>query len=119
MNRPYAILSVDASGAFSTFDPELLSVQTERYGQFNLGNIDTVSLEAATSDATFQTLWHDMRSGMQRCQDSCDYYGFCGGGNGSNKYWEHGTLDASETFSCRFSSQIPVEVVLERLEAEG
>lgn len=119
MNRPYAILSVDASGAFSTFDPELLSVQSERYGLFNLGNIDTVSLEAATNDATFQTLWHDMRSGMQRCRDSCEYYGFCGGGNGSNKYWEHGTLNASETCACRFSSQIPVDVVVERLEAEG
>jgi len=119
MNRPYAILSVDAAGNFSTFDPELLSVETERYGLFNLGNIEDLSLKAATTTETFQKLLHDMRSGMNRCRDSCDYYGFCGGGNGSNKYWEHGTLDASETCSCRFSSQIPVDVVLERLEAQA
>jgi uncharacterized protein len=119
MNRPYAILSVDAQGNFSTFDPELLSVETERYGLFNLGNIREVSLEAAASSSTFQRLLADMRSGMSRCLKTCDYYGFCGGGNGSNKYWEHGTLDASETCSCRFSSQIPVDVVLERLELES
>ena len=117
MNRPYAILSVDASGDFSTFDPELLSVETERYGLFNLGNIEHISLEEATTTETFTTLLQDMRSGMERCRSTCNYYGFCGGGNGSNKYWEHGTLNASETSSCRFSSQIPVDVVIERLEA--
>ena len=57
-----------------------------------------------------------MNSGMARCKQECDYYGFCGGGTGSNKYWEHGSLDASETCACRFSSQIPVDVLLEKLE---
>ena len=51
MNRPYAILSVDSSGNFSTFDPELLSVETERYGLFNLGNIRDLSLLDATEGA--------------------------------------------------------------------
>jgi hypothetical protein len=27
---------------------------------------------------------------MERCQGSCDYFGLCGGGMGSNKFWEHG-----------------------------
>ena len=38
LNRPFSILSVDAQGNFSTFDPELLSVASDRYGTFNLGN---------------------------------------------------------------------------------
>ena len=116
MNRPYSILSVDAKGNFSTFDPELLSVETERYGLFNLGNIRDLSLIEATRSDVFQTLLKDMNSGMERCKQECDYYGFCGGGTGSNKYWEHGSLDASETCACRFSSQIPVDVLLEKLE---
>ena len=45
---------------------------------------------------------------MEQCKAQCDYYGFCGGGTGSNKYWEHGTLHASETCACRFATQIPV-----------
>lgn len=116
MNRPYAILSVDAKGNFSTFDPELLSVETERYGLFNLGNIRDVSLMEATQTEPFQKLLRDMSSGMMRCKQECEYYGFCGGGTGSNKYWEHGSLDATETCACRFSSQIPVDVLLEKLE---
>ena len=32
LNRPFSILSVDAQGDFSTFDPELLSVASDRYG---------------------------------------------------------------------------------------
>ena len=116
MNRPYAILSVDAKGNFSTFDPELLSVETDRYGLFNLGNIRDVSLVQATETEAFQTLLRDMNAGMKRCQQECQYYGFCGGGTGSNKYWEHGSLDATEACACRFSSQIPVDVLLEKLE---
>ena len=40
----------------------------------------------------------------------------CGGGNCSNKFWKHGTLAASETNACRFSTQIPMQVLLERFE---
>ena len=119
MNRPYAILSVDAKGNFSTFDPELLSVETERYGLFNLGNIRDLSLLDATEGAPFQRLLQEMQAGTERCQQTCEYYGFCGGGNGSNKYWEHGSLDAAETCACRFSSQIPVDVVLNKMELES
>ena len=119
MNRPYSILSVDAAGNFSTFDPELLSVETERYGLFNLGNLRDVSLEEATTTEVFRRLQHDMNAGVSRCRTQCDYYGFCGGGTGSNKYWEHGTLDASETCACRFSTQIPVDVLLEQLETQA
>ena len=119
LNRPYSILSVDAAGCFSTFDPELLSVETERYGLFNLGSIEELSLEQAVQTPVFQHLLADMNDGLSQCRSSCEYYGFCGGGNGSNKYWEHGTLNAAETSACRFSAQIPVDVVLSQLEAMG
>ena len=95
------------------------SVQTDRYGLFNLGHLRDLSLEEATRTEAFQLLQRDMAAGMSRCREQCDYYGFCGGGTGSNKYWEHGTLDASETCACRFASQIPVDVVLEQLESQA
>ena len=84
LKRPFSILSVDWEGNFSTFDPELLSVASDRYGSFNLGNIKDLSL-------------------VETCHKSCEYFGLCGGGNGSNKFWEHGT-------------QIPTQVLLERFE---
>ena len=116
MNRPFSILSVDWQGNFSTFDPELLSVASDRYGTFNLGNLRDLSLEASTQTTQFHRLLSDMDRGVQSCQDDCEYFGLCGGGNGSNKFWEHGSLAAAETNACRFGTQIPVQVLLERFE---
>ena len=116
LNRPYSILSVDWQGNFSTFDPELLSVASDRYGTLNLGNLKDLSLEQATHTETFQRLLTDMRRGVDSCHQGCEYFGFCGGGNGSNKFWEHGSLAASETNACRFGTQIPLQVLLERFE---
>ena len=117
LNRPFSILSVDWQGNFSTFDPELLSVSSDRYGSFNLGNLRTTSFEQAACSDRFGELWRDVRSGMERCEQTCDFFGLCGGGMGSNKFWEHGTLDCSETSACRFKTMLPVEVLLEQLEA--
>ena len=116
LNRPFSILSVDWQGNFSTFDPELLSVASDRYGTFNLGNLRDLSLEESTRTEQFQRLFSDMSQGVHSCQEGCEYFGLCGGGNGSNKFWEHGSLAASETNACRFGTKIPVQVLLERFE---
>ena len=60
LNRPFSILSVDWQGNFSTFDPELLSVASDRYGTFNLGNLRDLSLEESTRTEQFQRLFSDM-----------------------------------------------------------
>ena len=116
LNRPFSILSVDWQGNFSTFDPEPLSVASDRYGTFNLGNLRDLSLEESTKTEQFQRLFSDMSQGVHSCQEGCEYFGLCGGGNGSNKFWEHGSLAASETNACRFGTKIPVQVLLERFE---
>jgi uncharacterized protein len=116
LNRPFSILSVDAQGNFSTFDPELLSVASDTYGTFNLGHLAEMSLQEATTTERFHRLWGDMTAGVDLCHQNCEVFGFCGGGNGSNKFWEHGSLRASETHACRFGTQIPVQVLLQRFE---
>ncbi len=118
LNRPFSILSVDWQGNFSTFDPQPLSVASDRYGIFNLGNMKDVSLVESTQTDQFQRLLADMSRGVETCHKGCKYFGLCGGGNGSNKFWEHGSLASSETNACRFGTQIPVQVLLERFEAE-
>ena len=116
LNRPFSILGVDWEGNFSTFDPELLSVASDRYGSFNLGNLKDLSLVESTHTEQFRRLMDDMTSGVETCHKSCEYFGLCGGGNGSNKFWEHGTLASSETNACRFGTQIPTQVLSERFE---
>jgi len=116
MNHPFAIVNVDARGNISSFDPELLAVHTEEYGDFVLGHVQHDSLTAIAASAKFQRIARDLRSGIERCRAECEYFGLCGGGAGSNKYWEHRSFDCTETQACRYRVKLTSEVVLAGLE---
>lgn len=117
MNKPFRIVSIDHQGNFSTFDPELLSVQTDRYGDFVLGNVLQSAFEDSCNTPKFQDIYRDMAAGVQRCQACCEYFGVCGGGAGSNKYWENGTFDSTETKACNYRIKIVTDLVLDALES--
>lgn len=117
MNKPFVIVNIDYQGNFATFDPELLSVQTDRYGKFILGNILEDTFESVCSSEKFQQMYGDMSAGVTICRQNCPYFGLCGGGAGSNKYWENGTFKSSETKACRYRIKAIAEVVLEGLES--
>lgn len=108
--------TAESQGNFSSFDPELLAVKTKEYGDFVLGNILTDSLESVCAIDKFQHTLGDMQSGIERCRSGCDYSGLCGGGAGSNKYWERGTFDCAETQACRYRIKIVADVVLAGME---
>ena len=60
--------------------------------------VGTLSLSVAAPTGTSDVaggaiVGADMTSGVETCHR---------GGNGSNKFWEHGTLASSETNACRF-----------------
>ena len=82
MNHHFAILNIDYQGNFSTFDPELLSVKTDRYGDFVLGNLLTDSLPSVATSEKFQKIYQEMAGGVELCRQTCDYFGVCGGGAG-------------------------------------
>ncbi len=117
MNHPFAIISIDHQGNFSTFDPELLAVTTPQYGNFIFGNILRDSFESVCQTDKFQRIYHDMSQGVTRCRETCDYFGLCGGGAGSNKYWENGSFNSTETQACRYRIQEVAEVAIAALEA--
>jgi uncharacterized protein len=109
---------VDARGQVSTFDPELLSVKTAEYGDFSFGNVLVDSLEALAATDKFRRVAAEIRAGVELCRGSCEHFGLCGGGTGSNKYWEHGRFDCTQTQHCRYRIQLVADVVLEGLEQE-
>jgi uncharacterized protein len=51
-----------------------------------------------------------------QCRQTCDYFGLCGGGAGSNQYWENGSFNSTETLACRYRIQEIAEVVIGALE---
>ncbi|MDJ0718788.1 MAG: cyclophane-forming radical SAM/SPASM peptide maturase GrrM/OscB [Prochloraceae cyanobacterium] len=114
--RPFAIISIDNQGNFSTFDPELLGVKTDPYGDFTFGNVLKNSFESVCHTQKFQRIYSDIKAGIELCRDTCQYFGVCGGGASSNKYWENGTFRSSETMNCRYHQQTIADVVLEGLE---
>ena len=116
MNRAFVIVNFDYQGNFSTFDPELLAVKIEPYGDLILGNVLRDTLASVCDGEKFRQIYQDMSAGVELCRQNCDYFGLCGGGAGSNKYWENGTLNSSETKACRYRIQAIADVVLEGLE---
>jgi len=118
MTHPFAIVNVDVHGNVSSFDPELLSVPIARHGSFAFGHVLSHSLEAIAADGRFRAVQAEIAAGVERCRSECAWFGLCGGGAASNKYWEHGRLDASSTQACRYRIQLVGEVVLAGMERE-
>jgi uncharacterized protein len=116
MNAPFVIVNFDHQGNFSTFDPELLSIKTAQYGDFILGNVLTDTLESVCDSPKFKAIYRDIAAGVDACQAQCDYFGTCGGGACSNKYWENGSFASTETQACRYRTQVVTDLVLDSLE---
>jgi uncharacterized protein len=114
--EPFGIVTVDADGGFSTFSPELLGQTSATYGGFTFGNALADPLAAAWANRTFRRVRRDIAAGVARCRRTCEYFDLCGGGAPANKYAEPGSFRASETMYCRYSIQVPIDIVLEDLE---
>jgi uncharacterized protein len=118
MNQPFGIVNVDVHGQLSSFDPELLAVHTERFGDFVFGHVLRDRLVDIAASVKFQQVQAEIAAGVEACRTTCAYFGLCGGGAGSNKYWEHGRFDVSETRHCRLRIQGVTDVVLDGMERE-
>lgn len=117
LTTPFVILNFDVQGNFTTFDPELLGVKTEEYGDFILGNIRHDTLDSILKTEKFRRIYEDIKAGVTLCRKTCQYFKVCGGGSACNKYWENGTFRSTETMACRLYEQIITDVVLEKFEA--
>jgi uncharacterized protein len=115
---PFAILSVDADGGFSSFSPELLSSSHEKYGSFIFGNINSQSFISMLDSPRFQRVYTGIKSGVRRCRETCDYFVLCGGGSPSNKVFENGTFDSTETMYCRLAKKAVIDICLSKTERE-
>lgn len=113
--RPFATLSFDYLGNMSTFSPELLGLVNNEYGNFRFGNVYRNSIEDIFKSFRFQKVYRDIQTGVEKCKETCQYFGVCGGGNPSTKLGEHGTFDAAETLNCRLSIKSVFEVVSKQL----
>ncbi|MBI3436671.1 MAG: GRRM system radical SAM/SPASM domain protein [Proteobacteria bacterium] len=117
-NLPGAIINIDLAGNVTTFSPELLGVEHDRYGKFHWGNVHTDDWQAIIAHPGFRRAYGDILAGIAQCRESCAYFSVCGGGNPSNKLAELGTFAGTETQYCRLHVQAFADLVIEDLEHE-
>lgn len=118
MNQPYRILNFAANGDFTTFCPELLGAKGGRFGRLVMGNILTEGLANLRSNSTFVAVHDEIERGVAACKESCSYWRFCGGGSPSNKFFEHGRFDVTETVTCNIHKKATVDVLLDFLDSK-
>lgn len=91
-------------GRVVLFSPELAGFgDAPGYGDFALGNVLETGLhEIVAATARQPAGWvAEYFAGVEACRDSCPYFGFCGGAHASNRYFETGRFDVTETEHCR------------------
>lgn len=117
-NISMAILSFDCNGNVSTFSPELLTMTHPAYGNFIFGNVFEGRLEDMYAHPKFLEVNEQIQQGVAKCQETCEYFAFCGGGSPSNKLYENGTFDSTETVACQLKVKATTDVLLEYLEGK-
>jgi uncharacterized protein len=111
-----AIFSFDCDGNVSTFSPEMLTMIVHESGAFHFGNVFTHTLEQVLTSQKCRDVQAAIQRGVLRCLQTCEYFLFCGGGVPSNKWTEHQTFDASETYACRLRIKTTADILLEHIE---
>jgi uncharacterized protein len=103
------------NGDVVVLSPELNGAKSIKYGNFVVGNVCSEPLVGILAHAQAAPYVHDFLSGVSKCKEQCDYFSFCGGGQASNKFYELGEMDGTETIFCRNSKKRLVDSVLSSL----
>lgn len=90
-------------GQVTLISPELAGFSSDRHGRFSCGSVMRDPLDALIARGLRAPWVREYRRGLRNCRTSCRYFEFCGGGHPSNRHFEHGRLDTTETAYCRNS----------------
>jgi uncharacterized protein len=113
------IPTIAHDGRVVLFSPELAGFRDPRYGDFASGNVLTRPLAeiVAATVATPDGWIAEYLAGTEQCRDTCPYFGFCGGGQASNRFFELGRFDGTITEHCRNTKIRLLEGVLDHARA--
>lgn len=104
------------NGDVVVLSPELLGAPRPDRDRFIIGNVLDRPLPDIIRGCLDVDYVQEYFSGRHQCMHECPYYSYCGGGEPSNKYFELGRLDVTETAHCRNTRQVVVDVVLASLD---
>lgn len=100
---PFAHLTIDIHGNFSTFSPELITIENNpAYPSFIFGNIKHDRIIDSINHPELLRIYQDIQKGVSACKSTCEYYAVCGGGMVSNKLFENGSFESTTTMACTY-----------------
>ena len=110
---PFTHLTVDVNGNFSTFSPELITIEhIKHHDHFIFGNVRQGLITDALYTDRFRKVFSEIQQGVHECKNICHHFSTCGGGMVSNKLFENGTFNSSVTMSCTLMEQRLKELVM-------
>ncbi len=95
--------------------PELAGAHAPQYNDFIVGNVAETPLSEVMQRGLSARYVRDYNRGVARCRETCPYFGFCPGGSASNKFFETGSTDATETANCRRVRKIVLDTMIAAL----
>jgi len=111
------ILTVQKNDDISTYSPEFAGSVSAELNHFVIGNVHTTSdFDQLHTDTVYQQIRRRVVAGIRNCASTCQWFMFCGGGYTSNKFFENGDLESTETTACRLHRQMLSDAVLTQLK---
>lgn len=109
--------SIAWNGDVVLLAPEFLNTIAPRYNNFVVGNILNGNLRTIVERGKDALYVKDFIRGVSRCQEECEYFSLCYGGQAGNKFFEHDTTNVTETAFCRNSEKRLADAILQELKS--
>lgn len=111
--------TVANSGDVVLLSPELIGARSDLHSNFVVGNITRETLRSILGRALKVSYVDEFRRGVRACRNECEYFSFCRGGQASNKFFEHGSFEVTETAYCRNAKIRLVDGVLDSIDTNA
>jgi uncharacterized protein len=109
------IPTIGYNGDVVLLSPELLGTESASYDNFIVGNVCNQSLLSIIERWKEIAYVRDFVEGIRTCKKECAHFSHCRGGQASNKFFELGTTNGTETAFCRNSKKRLVSAVLDAI----
>jgi uncharacterized protein len=108
------IITFDKYGNISPYSPEFSGVESQDYNNFIIGNIKINEIEDITYSTNYKKIQKVIHQSIDNCKNECDYFDICGGGFFSNKFFENGKIDSTETVTCNLRVKAITDVIISK-----
>ncbi|MEV7779866.1 cyclophane-forming radical SAM peptide maturase AmcB [Kitasatospora sp. NPDC088351] len=112
------IPTVSSAGDVVLLSPELAGIKDPAYEDFRAGNVLELSIGSMLDRAHDLRYVREFLTGLDECEATCEFFGFCRGAQAGNRYFENGRLDTTETNYCRVSRQALITALSDTVREE-